>query len=75
MTHWAERSTLPGLRHYWYGAGYIDSPHRARMLYNRERHYWHPADNSGISMPWAVMDDYGDLVAVPGPNAWDRTHD
>lgn len=59
--------TLPGKRHFWSAfAGYSNGP-RTPMLYSEHKHYWYAEDYGWISMPWAVTDDYGDLVAVPSP--------
>lgn len=64
---WSDRSSLQGLRHFWKAfAGKVTAT-GAPMLYSQHRHYWYAADYSWISIPWAVTDDFGNLVAVPGP--------
>ena len=53
--------TLP--RQYWTAYCWNRGPERTPIQYSRELHRWY--SDEGVSIPWAVMDDYGALVAVP----------
>ena len=58
------RHGIHGVRHFWIAFAYWNDARRPMVHMGNA---W--VSESGVSMPWAVMDDYGDLVAVPGPNA------
>jgi hypothetical protein len=61
--------THPKLTWYWRAFHYW-SEERTPITYDERRSLW--KCESGISIPWAVTDDYGDLMAVDGPNTcWD----
>jgi len=69
MIGWAKRYSLPGKRHYWHAFAFDRNaaiPDDTRMRYDLARHYWYL--DGVVSIPWAVTDDYGNLVAVQGPD-------
>ena len=39
---------------------------RTPIQYNHAKHQWESEE--GVSIPYAVMDDYGELIGVSGPN-------
>ena len=77
MSHWElrhdsfgplETCVMSPYRHLWMAyAGNSDD--RSEVLYANHGKFWYSANYGRISIPWAVMDDYGNLVPVPSPNA------